>query len=253
MSVWDIYQSRMEAQGASKRQAAISAARASFQKKMRDGAFFQKAVINGEEREVSIISGDALNIKTICALPGEDLLHGGIVEWKGFKWLITELDAMDEIYVRGKMQQCNHTLRWRGYDGEIIEKPAILEDATTYLSGENRKTVLTVGDGRFVLTVGSDSDTFKLRRGNRFLLGDPSADEVVAYEISKTNQFYNAFENSASGKNGIFRYIVTECAVTERDDLENRVADWGEATIDTDTDFHEEKTTEYYDEKKMWL
>lgn len=253
MSVWDFYERRYPVGERSKKEHAVSRAKDMLRRHFRDGVFFSELEIDGKKQSVSVISGDAKNIKTLCSLPDEPLRAGAVVLYEGYRWIITEVDASRVLYSAASMQQSNLTLRRRSSEGEIIEVPAIIEDATTYLSGEKSKTVMTVGDGRFVLTVPRCEETLKLKRGNRFIISDSGGDERIALEITKTNQFFSTFERVGGEREGIFRFVLMECAVTDRDDLDSMVADFGEAVIDTDVDFHDESVNDPYDEKKMWL
>ena len=79
---------------------------------------------------------EELAIKKICLLPGDVLPHGGLVDYADNKWLITEVDASNEVYHSGMMQQCNHIIRWIDRNGDLIEKWSIIEDGTKYLIGE---------------------------------------------------------------------------------------------------------------------
>lgn len=78
-----------------------------------------------------IINSDNLNEKMIFSLPEETFRCGGLVEWMGNHWLITEKDANDELYTRGKLLQCNYELRWVDPDDKTIcSQWCVIEDGT---------------------------------------------------------------------------------------------------------------------------
>lgn len=247
MSVWDTYNARLVVNGNTRRENALARTQGYINRKLSSSLSYQPITINNVSQKVSIVDTEELNIKTICALPGESLLHGGIVDWEENKWLITEIDAHNEVYEKGTMQQCNHLLRWRDISGNIIEKWSIVEDGTKYLIGEKQEDIMSVGDARIAVTVPKDSDTVNLKRGNRFLIDDVDTSEVLAYQITKPNRLYNIFNN-----NGIFRYILKEVNPTDNDNLELRVADYYQPPMNTSTDSYPDIIDDN-DEKKVWI
>ena len=231
MSVWETYDARISSNGKTRRETALNRSKRYISQKLSSSLSYYNVTINSVEQNVSITNRQELNIKNICSLPGEKLSHGGIVDWAENKWLIIEIDANDEVYARGKMQQCNHLLRWRDESGKIIEKWCIVEDGTKYLIGEKQKDIITVGDARIAVTLPKDEDTVKIGRGRRFLIDDTDSHSVLAYQITKPNRLYNIFNN-----NGVFRYILNEVNITDNDNVELRIADYYQPTMNTDTD-----------------
>lgn len=131
MNAWDIYESRRIVQGETRRAAAFRREYGRLTDKTVNSLSFHTAIIDGEERRLTIINSDNLNQKTLLTLPGEDLDCGAIVEWMDNHWLITEKDANTEMYARAKMEQCNYLLKWVDRDTkEIIERWCIIEDGT---------------------------------------------------------------------------------------------------------------------------
>lgn len=170
---------------------------------------------------VLITHRQAISEKRICSIPGEHLRHGGLVDFAESKWIITELDADNEIYDRGIMVRCNYLLRWIGSDGRLKEKWCIVEDGTKYLIGEKSEDTITIGDARIALTVPKDKDTNELRRGARFLVDDPDTDTPLAYQITKSNKLFNVYDG-----NGVFKFILNEVQLTKEDNVELRIADY---------------------------
>ena len=130
MSLWDAYFSRLNARDGDRRSAVLQREQRFLNAKLPASLSYHQAVINGEHRSLAIINSDNLNQKTLCTLPGETLPHGGLVEWMDNRWLITELDANNEVYSKGIMRQCNYQLRWIADDGTIVERWCIIEDGT---------------------------------------------------------------------------------------------------------------------------
>lgn len=130
MGVWDIYQSRAEVRGETKRDAALKRKTLFIQNHSKDSLSYDTVLIDDEEREVSVINSDNLNEKLIISKPNEDLRNGALVEWMGNHWLIIERDANTTVYTKCKMLQCNYLLKWVSKDGCIYEQWCIIEDGT---------------------------------------------------------------------------------------------------------------------------
>lgn len=245
--ILDQYRERLQVNGESRREIALHHAQDYTQRKITSSLSFHTVKIDCVEQKVSIIDTEEFNEKKIVALPGEKLKHGGIVQWHNNHWLITEVDAENEVNERGLIKQCNHILRWRDESGEIIEKWVVVEDGTKYLIGEKSEEKMATGDARIAVTMPKDSDTIKLGRGRRFLIADDDAESVLAYAITKPNTLYNVYNGS-----GVFRHILTEVNLTEYDDIPLRVADYYQPAMNTKADSFQE-VVDNDDNKKGWL
>ncbi len=220
LGVWDIYTDRVCHLG-TMRDALVEHARNSIAQMIYDSPSCHYVHIDGRPQHVSVTHTEDLNEKRICSVPGEHLTHGGLVHFAKSYWLITELDADDEIYDKGRMVRCNHILRWIGKDGQLREKWCVVEDGTKYLIGEYSERTMAIGDARIALTVTKDEDTEELCRGARFLIDDPDSDSVLAYQITKPNKLYNVFNGR-----GVFKFILNEVQLTPDDNKALRIADY---------------------------
>lgn len=220
MSAWDMYVERVSQTG-TMRDAIVEQTRTTLANMMYDSPSCHKVTIDGEEQQVVITHRDNISEKRITSIPGEKLKHGGIVSFRGSTWLITEIDADDEVYDRGLMVRCNHILRWIGRDGTLKEKWCVIEDGTKYLIGEYTERIMAIGDARIAMTIAKDEDTVELRRGVRFLIDDPDSDECLAYQITKPNKLFNTYD----GK-GVFKFILNEVQSTKEDNKALRIADY---------------------------
>ena len=96
MGVWDAYEARVKVNGETKRDRLLQHTQDNISRKIVDSLSCHKVLINGVEQTVTITNKREDNtLKNICALPGETLIHGGLVDFAKAKWLITELDAND--------------------------------------------------------------------------------------------------------------------------------------------------------------
>ena len=222
MGAWDTYRARMAVHGNTERERALNMTQAFITNKIADSLSYHSVFIDGIEQEVTILNQrEDMAIKKICALPNESLTHGGIVDFADSKWLITEVDANDEVYTSGMMRRCNYLLKWLDEKGRLIEKWCVVEDGTKYLIGEKTESMMAIGDARIAITIARDEDTIKLERGKRFLVGDVESGNVLAYQITKPNHLFNVYNNK-----GVFRYILNEVNVTDDDNIGLCVADY---------------------------
>jgi hypothetical protein len=224
MDGWASYTQRMDAVGDNKRQMWVNRTSESIRRRAMTSPSTHLVTINGIEQYVSITHRAKISEKRICALPGEHLRHGGLVKFNSSTWLITEVDADNEVYERGLMRRCNHQLRWIGRDGIVRTKWCVVEDGTKYLIGEATSrydNLMVIGDARIAVTIGKDDDTLELNRGLRFLIDDTDVSSPSAYQITKANRFFNTYEGE-----GVFRFILNEVVLTANDNISERIADY---------------------------
>lgn len=226
MGVWSTYEARLgisaDYGGDPKRYSALCHLQDRTKRKITSSLSYKDVTIDGVSRNVAITEGpDSFDTKYIISVPGEDLPHGSVVEWENSFWLITEVNAHNEVYNKGKITRCNYYLKWIDDNGDIIGRWCIVEDGTKYLIGEKSADIMSIGDARIAVTIGKDSDTNKLNRGRRFLIDDMDSTNVLAYQITKPNKLYNVY----NGK-GVFRFILNEVNLTDDDNVELRIADY---------------------------
>lgn len=136
MSVWDDYAARCAVRGTTKRSASLKRLDRYLTRKVPDNLSYQEVLIQDSPVNVAIIRSDNLNEKYIYSMPGETLDCGELVLWEENYWLITEVDAANEVYQRGIMLQCNYLLKWIDDSHVVHEQWCIVEDGTKYLTGE---------------------------------------------------------------------------------------------------------------------
>lgn len=219
---WSIYEARFSSFGhPNSRDRELTLLQERTNRCIRSSLSYKNVLIDCVEREVIIEDTPDFNVKKIFSMPTETLPHGGLVEWMNNIWLITELDANDEVRAEGKIKQCNFKLRWLNDEHEIEEQWCIVEDGTKYLVGEKNSSIMSIGDARIAITVPKNNKTVRIRRGQRFLVDDVDSDEVLAYQITKPNRFFNLYNGE-----GIYRYILNEVNVTDNDNKDLRIADY---------------------------
>lgn len=224
MGAWDTYQARLDIRGESLRGVRARRESTYLNRKIPNTLSYFTAEVDGENRQVAIVNSDNLNQKTIISLPGETLLCGSYVHWEDNYWLITEIDANQEIYTKGIMLQCNYLLRWID-SGRIIERWSIITDGTKYLTGETISSYndngMSLGDSRIAMTVPRDKYTLRLTRANRFLIDDYDSVNVLAYRLTKPFKL-----GATYNKHGIFNFVLTEVNTEDDDNFKLHIADY---------------------------
>lgn len=223
MSVWDTYQTRLDSIGTTKRDARFRREARYLSTKAPDSLSYFTVDIDGKSQNVAIINTDNLDEKFIYAMPGEDITHGGLVEWMDNYWLVTEKDAANELYTHAKIIQCNYLLKWVDSEHIVHEQWCIVEDGTKYLTGqyEDREFFVTRGDSRLGLTLARNEHTAKLKRGCRFLIDDADSEIMLAYELTKPFKLNGVFNNQ-----GIYKFVLQEVNTTDDDNQALRIADY---------------------------
>ena len=250
MGAWDLYQAQVEARGNTKRGAQLQREQHYLLTKLPDHLSYHHVKIDDVEQDVAIINTDNLDTKFIYSLPGEDVRHGGLVEWMDNHWLITERDYNTEVYTRAKMLQCNYLLKWVDDDNVIHEQWCIVEDGTKYLTGEyeDKQFIVTRGDSRIAITLAKNEYTVKLTRDYRFIVDDPDSSRKIAYQLTKPLKLGMSF-----GNDGVYKFVLQEVATTDYDNTEEGIADYYRhfpRPVDDTIDPDENKTETG---KKVWL
>lgn len=256
MSAWDTYEARMNAIGPNRRDAALKREQRFLTTKLPSNLSYQTVSIDSVSQNVAIINTDNLDEKFIFSMPGENITHGGLVEWENNYWLVTESDAADEVYNRAKMTQCNYLLRWVDSDSMIHEQWCIIDDGTKYLTGqyEDRDFIVTRGDSRIGMTIAKNKYTTKMKRGCRFLIDDEDSELMLAYELTKPFKLGSVFNGA-----GVFKFVLQEVNTTDDDNQELGIADYykyfpkpKQDAVTSDTKIDPENTVTDGG-KKVWL
>lgn len=252
MGAWDAYKSRIQINGKTSREESLLYEKWYFSDRSKDGLFYHTVKINGETVNLNIINSDNLNEKMIYSMPDETFPCGGYMEWAGNIWLITEKDANDEVYTRGKVLQCNHLLKWIDPETrEIHEQWCVVEDGTKYLTGEleDRSFIVTRGDSRISVQIAKNRYTAAFNRECRFLIDDPDSPHKLSYLLTKplkTGLTYNG--------EGTYKFVLQEVTATEDDNHELGIADYYKYfPKNTTVEIGDKADKDESDEKKVWI
>ena len=150
---------------------------------------WERVEIDGQSQELLVMKSTEATVKKIEARPGDVLRLGSMVLWHGVHWLVTTLDADDQVQFAGTMTQCNTVLRWQGADQSICVAYAVAEDATKYGTGVSDNTLMRIGEFALKLKVQMNESTLQIRRDQRFLIGEFGTQFLPnAYITSRLNQ-----------------------------------------------------------------
>lgn len=225
MNAWNSYQKRVCGGAFGKRRAVLEREQNYLSRKLPSHLSYHIADVNGAEQELAIISTDNANVKTVISLPRETFDGGSLIFWEENYWIVTAVDAANEVYTRGQMTQCNYLLRWIAADGMLVERNCIVTDGTKYLTGETissyNENGMSVGDTRISITLPRDEYTVKLDRTFRFLIDDYDSENVLAYRISKPFKLGGVYNGR-----GAMSFVMTEVNTEEDDNLELHIADY---------------------------
>jgi len=225
LNAWDRYSNRLGVGDRGKRNAALAREQEYLRRKLPSHLSYKEVSIDGEPANLAIINSDNLNMKTLCSMPGESFSCGSTVFWAKNYWIITTLDADNEVYTKGTMTQCNYVLRWIAKDGMVVERNCIVDDGTRYLTGEsvsrNVGNGIVLGDTRIAVTLPRDEYTVQLNRDFRFLIDDYESENVLAYRITKPFKIGGVYNGQ-----GAMSFVLSEVNLEEDDNVELHIADY---------------------------
>lgn len=101
-----------------------------------------------------------------------DYIHWNFNHKELSTWILISLDTEYLYNVKGRMLECNNSLRWKDSNGEINCYPCTIEDALTYTNFKwGNKGVVEPG-GDIVVVVQRNKYTSKIKVNDRFLFDE---------------------------------------------------------------------------------
>lgn len=154
-------------------------------------------------------------------------------EW----YLCTESFNVDNVAYKGELTLCNHILKWQNKDGDILEYPVYIINATQYNSGETANRIFTVGSTQYMILIPNDENTVILESPKRFFI-DSNKKNPTSYIVTQNdNTSYHI------GKKGLIRLTVVQHEKDlDKDNLELGICDYIEPKKKID-DIEKDKTT----------
>lgn len=233
----DRYTARINLHGTTQRERMVNRTKANLQNKVVDSLSYKTIKLNGIETQLVINEGTQPYYKEFESMPGQEINIGDYIEWANSWWLVTTCDYDDELYRNGKLHQCNYLLKWQNELGEIIERHAVILNASKYNDGLAESNVISLGSDKLSINIPLDAEALKLKKSmaKKFFI-DNNKEDPTAYLLANTGNVADTYNG-----HGITHWIVEECAYTaSEDDLKYGVCDYISPTTPPEED---DKTT----------
>jgi hypothetical protein len=167
---WDAYFRRININGSTQRDRLINKARQDILNKAIDSPAYKSVTINGVSDYLIIISGttttDKPTEKNFVTMPNHTITVGAMVVFNNTNWMVIQVDADNDITVRGKMTFCPHTLTFQNNSGTILSYPYYIDTDTASIQ---EGKIVTTSDSRKAIKLPFDVNTQMFHGGQRFL------------------------------------------------------------------------------------
>ena len=174
----------------------------------------------------------------------ERVYLGDILHWNeenGY-WMCIGVSNLHGVNWEGTLQFCNFWLNFKSpLTGELRKYPISMYNATQYGTGEDRKTMMSIGSAAHIIYLTCDEHTLSLDNGKRFLI-DKNLKLPTAYKLTQVDTTtYASTEN-----HGFLRlYVLEDQYNPKTDDAENMLADAWEDKVGSGT--------EIKDDDNLWI
>lgn len=202
----DRYTARITLHGVTQRERNINRLRNDILKNLPENPSYKKVLLNGVETYISITKGTQRYYKDFQSLPGQKIIAGDYINWAHNTWLVYTADCDDEIYTDGELRQCNYVQRWQNENGELVERPSYVVNASAYNNGETGNSTITLASNQFMVYMPLDEETLKIRNGKRVFMDYFLDGNSSSYELTRPDNVSMKF-----GEKGVTYYIFTQC------------------------------------------
>jgi hypothetical protein len=219
----DRYSARINLHGTTKRERELNLLKNSLTSDVSNLLSCKTVLLNGETYQLVINTGTQPYYKEFETLPGQSINIGDYVDFANKKWLVTTADADDEVYIDGKLEECNWLLKWQNETGEIIERWAVVMSASKYNDGTSGNNVIVLGSDQLSIKIPVDEESLKLKKSmsKKFFIDNDSTNPTT-YELTGTGNVSDTY-----GGHGVTSWIVKECAYSPTaDDLKYGVCNY---------------------------
>lgn len=224
---WDTYEAILHRDGETYRDRAINREREMLMRRMTDSPASKTVLVNGEEKDLLMLSTDAQDVKNFKMLPGDTIEVGDMVEWNNEHWIVIRVDFDDEVTRNGRIKQCNHLFRWQNGTPGIIYRWGVL-DPGVYSTTLDEEEKVVGPDKQYKIYLPFDEDTKKLYLKKRIateIAYDKDGKEVlVVYELTGRDSITSSY-----GINGHLLVMYARSAGDWNpltDDLELMICDY---------------------------
>lgn len=172
----------------SKKDVKIAFAKREFALHFKDSVDYEDdTLVNGQIQHLVVSRNNSQSKeKKIWAYPGDSLNLGDIVDCYNCKWLVTEIEPNDEIFLRGKMELCNRQIQWQNrITGEIVSRWATL--SKPYYSNNKENDIGLLSQREYKVQMPFDDETSLIDLDKRFML-EIIVDEPKTYVVTSVDQ-----------------------------------------------------------------
>lgn len=225
--LFDIYKKRMQLYGETPRENWISLGQRNLNELAPHSPSYKQVEIDGVIEHLLIVGRDEPNEKTIRAMPGRSFKVGQIVTWKTTHWLITQKDEDDEISMRGKIEQCNRTLKWQNASGVIVERWCTAEKP--YYSNLFEDNEMSVSTREFKIQLPYDSETSQIGLDKRFMLDEING-EPKTYRVTSVDAITERFDRDGESSGFLILNVSQDLYNPDTDSKELGICNYFDAS-----------------------
>ena len=168
---WDLYNKRLNVNGANKRERMLHRTKDMYNRKLPDSLSHKDVKINGSDGYLIIDSTSSFasnpHKKSFTTVGDTKVVVGDYVEWANSHWLVIEADIDDELCIDGKIQQCNYTLKFQSPTGTILSYPCYTSN--NKFSNDENKTI-TLNSNQKSILLPKDENTLTLKSDRRLFV-----------------------------------------------------------------------------------
>lgn len=206
------YEARVNLHGNTQRERVLDRAKNTITSKVQKSLSLKDVKINGNNSQLVINSGTEPYYKNFTTLPNQDIKAGDYVEWADNIWLVLTADNDNELYVDGKLRQCNYKMYWQNDEGKILSRWCWVQNASAYNNGEDGNKVIMLRSNQFMVYMPYDSDTLLLENGKRMHMSK-SSHYCNAYRLTRPDDLTFGY-----GEKGVLNMIFTQDEFIETKD-----------------------------------
>lgn len=159
---------------------------------------------------------------------------GDIVDCYNCKWLVTEIEPNDEIFLRGKMELCNRQIQWQNpITGEIVSRWATL--SKPYYANNKELVMTSLSQREYKVQMPFDDETALIDLDKRFMLeiinGEPKT-----YVTTSVDQSTERYELHGKTQGFLVLNIRQDQYNSKTDNAEKMICDYFEPNKSNEPD-----------------
>ncbi len=214
--------------GANERDRSINRLRDRIDRKGADIVAGHYVLIDGVEDRLIIHATQIIDQKTFNALPGHYVGLGQVVQIKDTRgrishWLVTEVDFLDAVTCKGRIERCNRQLSWQSrITGDIVS--CWVKSAKPYFSNLDSGKVVTASSREYVFQAPHNEDTTTLALNDRFLLEKING-KAKSYKITSIDTM-TGYMDGVEDKGYLIINVEQDAFNPETDNDELMIADY---------------------------